>query len=100
MLLLILETCRTRCLIDRTGTQAMITVIESGDLALSDSFVRFIKRNLYGVRGPALAHRNRDRSLAMADLCTRSEARMRKDGSWWSVTPYPREIIRYNTRGE
>jgi hypothetical protein len=78
----------------------MITVVENRDLALSDSFVRFIKLNLYSVRGPALAHRNGDRSHAMADLHTRSKALMRKRGSWWRVAPYPREIIRYNTRGE
>ena len=78
----------------------MITVVESRDLALSDSFVRFIKRNLYSVRGPALAHRNRDRSLAMADLYTCSKALMRERGYRWSVAPYPREILRCNTRGE
>jgi hypothetical protein len=94
------RTCHTRCLVDRTATQAMITVVENRDLALSDSFVWFIKRNLYGIRGPSLAHRNRDRSHAMADLYTRPKALMRKRGSWWSVAPYPREIIRYNIRGE
>jgi hypothetical protein len=78
----------------------MITVVESRDLALSDSFVRFIKLNLYSVRGPALVNRNRDRSHAMADLYTRSKASMQKRGGWWRVAPYPLEIIRCNTRGE
>ncbi len=94
------ETCHTRRLVDSTATQAMITVVESRDLALSDGFERFIKHNLYSVRSPALAHRNRDCSHAMADLNTRSKALMRKRGSWWRVAPYPLEIIRYNTRGE
>jgi len=94
------ETCYTRGLVDGTATQAMVTVVENGDLALSDSFVRFIKSDLYAVRGPVLVHRNRDRSHAMADLYTRSKALMRKRGSWWRVVPYPREIIRFNTRGE
>ena len=94
------ETCHTHCLVNGTATQAMIAVVESRNLALSDSFEWFIKRNLYTVRGPALAHRNRDRGHAMADLCARSKALMRKRGSWWSVAPNPREIIRYNTRSE
>lgn len=90
----------TRCLVNGTATQATITVVENCDLALSDSFVWFIKHNLYSVRGPSLAHRNRDRSHAMADLYTRSKARIRKHCIRWSVVPYPREIIRCNTRGE
>jgi hypothetical protein len=78
----------------------MITVVDSRDLALSDGFMRFIKRNLYTIRGPALAHRHRDRRHAMTDLYTRSKAFLRIRGNWWRVAPYPREIIRYNTRGE
>lgn len=92
--------CHTRCLVDGTAAQAMVTIVERRDLALSDGFVRFIKRDVYGVRGPALAHRNRDRGHAMADLCTRPKALMRKRGSWWRVAPYPLEIIRCNIRGE
>ena len=78
----------------------MITVVESRNLALSDSLERFVKRDMYGVRGPALAHRNGDGIHAMADLYTRSKALVRKRGSWWRVSPYPREIIRCKARGE
>jgi len=87
------QTCHTRGLVDGTATQAMITVVENRELALSDSIVGFIERNLYSIRSPALAHRNRDRGHAMSDLYTRPKAPMRKRGSWWRVAPYPREII-------
>ena len=97
MLLLTPDSWYTRGLVDGTATQTMITVVESRDLARSDGFMRFIKRNLHGVCGPALAHRNRDRRHAMADLYTRSEALMRERGSRECVTPYPREIARNNT---
>jgi hypothetical protein len=43
----------TRGLVDGDGppTQAMITVLVNRDLALSDRFVQFIKRNSHSVRG-------------------------------------------------
>jgi hypothetical protein len=78
----------------------MITVVESGDLTLSDGFVRFVKRNVHSVRGPALVHRNRDRRHAMAYLYTRPKALMRERGRWWRVAPYPREIVRNDIRCE
>jgi hypothetical protein len=100
MLLLKIRTCQYCGLVDGTTTQAMVTVVENRDLALGDGFVRFVKRNLHSVGGPALAHRNRDRRHAMADLYTRSKALGRERGSRGRVAPYPREIVRNNVRCE
>ncbi len=93
MLLLTSETCHIRGLVDGTATQATITVVENCDLAMSDGFVRFVKRNVYSVRSPVLAHRDSDRRHAMAGLYTCSKARIRKRGNWGRVAPYPREIV-------
>jgi hypothetical protein len=71
---LTLDTRHSRGLVDGTATQATITVVENRDLAVSDGFFRFVKRNLHSVLGPPLVHRNRDRRHAMADLYARSKA--------------------------
>jgi hypothetical protein len=93
-------TCQTCSLVDGPTTQAMVAIVEDRDLALSDSFVRFVKCDLHGVVGPALAHRDGHRRHAMADLYTRPKSLGRKCGGRRRITPYPREILRHDNRSE
>ena len=78
----------------------MIAIIENGDLALSDSFMRLVKRNVNRFARPLLAHRDGDGGAAITDLHARTEALARKGGRWRFIAPYPREVVGGDTRGE
>ncbi len=94
------QTCRACGLVDGPATQAIIAIVEDRDLALSNGFVRFVKCNLHGVAGPALAHRNGHCRHAIADLYARPKALVQKCGGRRRIAPYPREVVRGDSRGE
>lgn len=87
------EICHTGSLVDGPATQAMIAIVEDRDLALSNSFVGFVECDLHGVIAPTLAHGDGHCRHAMADLCARPEALVRKCGRRRRIAPYPGEII-------
>jgi len=76
------KTCHARGLVDGPATQAMIAVVHNRDLSLGDGLFWFVKCDLHGVAGPALAHHDGNGSHAMADLRARPKAPMRKGGGW------------------
>jgi hypothetical protein len=78
----------------------MIAIIKNGNLALRDGFMRLVKRNVNRFVRPPLMYRDGDGGHAMADLCARTEALVRKCSRWGLVAPYPREVVRGNTSGE
>jgi hypothetical protein len=78
----------------------MIAIVEDRDLTPGNGFVWFVKSNLHGLVSPAPAHRDGHCRHAMADLYARPKALVRKCGGRRRIAPYPRKIIRRDSRSE
>ena len=70
----LIKICEACGFVNGPAAQTVIAIVENGNLALSDRFMRLVKSNVHRIARPPLAYRDGDGGHAMADLHARTEA--------------------------